>query len=175
MEVGQLIHFRHFGCAQKKKKKKKKRDPISEYGSLNLLGKWRLEPLSSEKDKVSLRKLGKKMGPFFFLCPKFNDAFLTQPATVVCKMEAQLEHVHVFARLSPICKLSRCLLTKFPASELRRRLIKSALLVGHSWTHLRYTCLFIYLFIYFRHDAGREERRQPDGRPGLQKARDFPN
>ena len=43
----------------------------------------------------------------------------TQPPTVVCKMEAQLEHVtscmHVFffARLAPICMLIRCLLTKF--------------------------------------------------------------
>ncbi len=41
-----------------------------------------------------------------------------QPPTVVCKMEAQLEYVgthciRVFARLAPICMLSRRLLTKF--------------------------------------------------------------
>ncbi len=59
----------------------------------------------------------------------------TQPPTVVCKMEAESEYVqHIscrfFARLAPICTLSRCLLTKFSASELRRKFIKSALLVG---------------------------------------------
>ncbi len=41
----------------------------------------------------------------------------TQPATVVRKMAAQLEYAHVaytfFARLTPICMLSRCLVTKF--------------------------------------------------------------
>ncbi len=41
----------------------------------------------------------------------------TQPPTVVCKMEVQLKYItrctHVFARLGPICTLSRCLLTKF--------------------------------------------------------------
>ncbi len=38
--------------------------------------------------------------------------------------------IHVFARLAPICMLSRCLSTKISASELRRKFIKSALLVG---------------------------------------------
>ncbi len=37
----------------------------------------------------------------------------TQPPTVACKMESQLEHVHVFARLAPTWVLSRCLVTKF--------------------------------------------------------------
>ncbi len=44
---------------------------------------------------------------------------LPQPPTVVCKMEAwnMLQYVHIayryaFPRLVPICKLSRCLLTK---------------------------------------------------------------
>ncbi len=32
---------------------------------------------------------------------------------------------------APICTLSRCLLTKISASELRRKIVKSALLVGH--------------------------------------------
>ncbi len=46
------------------------------------------------------------------------DLCTAQPPTVVCKMEAQLEHththcIHVFARLAPIFMLSRCLLTKF--------------------------------------------------------------
>ncbi len=44
-------------------------------------------------------------------------SLLPNPPTVVCKMEAQLEYVHIactfFARLAPIFMLSRCLLTKF--------------------------------------------------------------
>ncbi len=40
--------------------------------------------------------------------------------------------IHVFARLALICKPSRCLLTKISASELSRKFIKSALLVGYS-------------------------------------------
>ncbi len=59
----------------------------------------------------------------------------SQPATVVCKMEAQLEYVyitylHVFARLELTCMLSRCLKNKISASEFSRNFIKSALLVG---------------------------------------------
>ncbi len=38
--------------------------------------------------------------------------------------------IHVFARSAPICMLSRCLLKENSASELRRKFIKSALLVG---------------------------------------------
>ncbi len=59
-----------------------------------------------------------------------------QPAKVARKMGAQSEHAHVactcffFARLSPTCMLSRCLVAKISESELRRKLIKSALLVG---------------------------------------------
>ena len=49
-------------------------------------------------------------------------------------MEAQLEYVRVaymfFASLAQIRMLSRCFLTKISASELSRKLIKSALLVG---------------------------------------------
>ena len=43
----------------------------------------------------------------------------SQPATVACKMEAQLEHIqytqctHVLASLAQICMFSRCLSTKF--------------------------------------------------------------
>ena len=40
--------------------------------------------------------------------------------------------IHVFERLAPICMLSRCLVTKISASELSRRFVKSALLVGVS-------------------------------------------
>ncbi len=60
-----------------------------------------------------------------------------QPPTVVCKMEAQSEYyvharcMHIFARLAPICVLSRCLLTKFLRTlEISREFIQSALLVG---------------------------------------------
>ena len=62
------------------------------------------------------------------------SSFSSQPPMVVCKMEAQSEHARVaytfFARLEPTCMLGRCLLTKLSASELRRKFIKSALLVG---------------------------------------------
>ena len=58
----------------------------------------------------------------------------TQPPTAVGKMEAQSEHAHIaytFLHVwAPICMLSRCLVTKISASELRRKSIKSALLVG---------------------------------------------
>ncbi len=53
------------------------------------------------------------------VCERLQRGFdsLSQPPTVACKMEAQSEYVHVahtfFARLVPICLLSRCLLTKF--------------------------------------------------------------
>ena len=49
---------------------------------------------------------------------------------VACKMEAQLENththcIHFFACLAPICMVN-----KISASELIRKFIKSALLVG---------------------------------------------
>ena len=51
-------------------------------------------------------------------------------------MEAQSEYVHVahtfWHVLAPTCMLSRCLSTKISASELRRKFIKSALLVGEA-------------------------------------------
>ncbi len=39
---------------------------------------------------------------------------------------------HIFARLAPICMLSRCLATKSRHSELSWKSIKSALLVGQA-------------------------------------------
>ena len=58
----------------------------------------------------------------------------TQPAMVVCKMEAQSEYVtrctHVFARLGTDSHAQSVLIDKISASELRRKFIKSALLVG---------------------------------------------
>ncbi len=49
-------------------------------------------------------------------------------------MEAQLEYMRVaytfFARLVPICVLSRCLITKISASDLSWKFIESALSVG---------------------------------------------
>ena len=60
-------------------------------------------------------------------------------------MEAQSEHVHVACAslhvLAPTCMLSRCLLTKFSASELRRKLIKSALSVGKASPHALWCCV----------------------------------
>ena len=60
---------------------------------------------------------------------------VTQPPTLVCKMEAQSEHVHV-ARMFFLhvphqfaCSVRR-LQTKISASDLSGKSIKSALLVG---------------------------------------------
>ncbi len=54
--------------------------------------------------------------------------------TVACKMEAQLEYVHIACTFSHVWSrfvmLGRCLPRKISASELRRKFIKSALLVG---------------------------------------------
>ncbi len=51
-------------------------------------------------------------------------------------MEAQLEYVHnaymFFARLAPILHAQSVLISKISASELSRKFIESALLVGHS-------------------------------------------
>ncbi len=54
--------------------------------------------------------------PKFAIVP--TDKQCTQPPKMVCKVEAQLEYTYtrcmrVFARLAPICVLSRCLVTKF--------------------------------------------------------------
>ena len=52
---------------------------------------------------------------------KWNFDLSTQPPTVVCKVDS---------RFCTTCMLSRCLVTKVSASELSRKFIKSALLVG---------------------------------------------
>ncbi len=58
----------------------------------------------------------------------------TQPATVACKMEAQLEYVHVaymfFCTLGADLHAQSVLVNKISASELSRKLIETALLVG---------------------------------------------
>ncbi len=68
----------------------------------------------------------------------------TQPAMVVCKngssVGTRTRCTHVFARLAPICMLSRCLSTKISAAELSRKFIQCALLVGyaaHTHTHTK--------------------------------------
>ena len=63
----------------------------------------------------------------------------TQPPTVACKKwKFSRKYVHVAYMFShvwaPTRMLSRCLLTRVSASELSRKLIKSALLVG--WERL---------------------------------------
>ncbi len=71
-----------------------------------------------------------------FLFPAYFSSWVgaTQPPTVVRKMEAQSEDVRVaytfFARLAPTCMPGWRLLTKISASELSRKFIKSAFLVG---------------------------------------------
>ena len=56
----------------------------------------------------------------------------SQPPTVICKMEAQLDthFIHIFACLTSNWMLSGCLLTKFLHQSSVRSLFKSALLVG---------------------------------------------
>ncbi len=80
-------------------------------------------------------KASKSLVSTLSLPPK-HFGLQAQPPTVVCKMEAQLEYIHiacmhVFACLALICMLSQWLLTKISASEFRQKFIKSALLVGH--------------------------------------------
>ncbi len=52
---------------------------------------------------------------------------------------------HVFARLAPTRMLSRCLLAKIPASELSRKFMKSALLVGEKKSSERSSLKIDYL------------------------------
>ncbi len=62
----------------------------------------------------------------------------TQPTRMGCKVEAQLEYVHVacmfFARYGADLYAQTVLIKKNSASELRRKLTKSALLVGKEKT-----------------------------------------
>ena len=57
-----------------------------------------------------------------------------QPATVGCRNGSSVgirtRCVHVFACLAPICMPRSVLINKISATELRRKFIKSALLVG---------------------------------------------
>ncbi len=68
----------------------------------------------------------------------------TQPPTVACiAVEAQWKRVCIaymfLARLAPIRTLSRVLSNKISASELSRKFIKSALLVGYHYLYVRIT------------------------------------
>ena len=58
----------------------------------------------------------------------------TQPLTVVCKVEARSEYVHVAHTLLHVLGADLCALSvlsnKISATELSREIIKSALLVG---------------------------------------------
>ncbi len=62
--------------------------------------------------------------------------FTTQPPTLACKMEAQSEHVHIactfLARSAPDLHAQSAPSDIISASELRRKFIKGALLVGYS-------------------------------------------
>ncbi len=59
--------------------------------------------------------------------------------------------IYVFARLAPICMLSRCLLTKISALELSWKFIKSALLVGYGeFSVFIETCCTTRIFFLLR-------------------------
>ena len=62
-------------------------------------------------------------------------------------MEAQLEHVHVaytfFARLVPICNARSVIISNISASELSRKFVESALLVG--WCREEKSSLIKYM------------------------------
>ncbi len=74
-------------------------------------------------------------GLFFFSQSTGRISHVTQPPMVVCKNGSSVgirtRCTHAFLHVStPICMLRRCLSTKTSASELGRKFIKSALLVG---------------------------------------------
>ncbi len=73
----------------------------------------------------------------------------TQPPTAACKIEAQLEYVHVahtfFARLAPICTLSRCLLTKFLHRSSVGSLIRVRCWLGSSSVETQWEKVFLSL------------------------------
>ncbi len=75
----------------------------------------------------------------------------TRPPMVVCKMEAQLKYMHIaytfFARLVPICMLSRCLLAIFLHQSSVRSLL-SALLVRKYYNQYTYTHTSIHSITY---------------------------
>ncbi len=70
----------------------------------------------------------------FTWCENVYCTSTTQPPTVASKMKAQLEHVtrciHVFAHLGADTYAQSVLINKISASELSRKSVESALLVG---------------------------------------------
>ena len=77
---------------------------------------------------------------------QYNLSSYPTTDTVACKVEAQSEHAHVAPTFShvwaPTCMLSRCLVTqkKDSASELSRKFIKGALLVGYVRCYMSEMC-----------------------------------
>ena len=64
--------------------------------------------------------------------------------------DVRTHFMHIFARLTPICMFSRCLVTEF----LHRNFIKSALLVGFAmWRWLQ--CVSFAIFV-----VGKERERE---------------
>ena len=82
----------------------------------------------------------------------------TQPATTACKVEAQSEYVQVAytfcARLAPELRARSALGNEISASELRRKLVKSALLVGvASWPYFLIFPIVVHELFHMVHRA----------------------
>ena len=119
-----LIFFFGTNLASKKKKWKKKREEGKEKFQKEVVVGSLIPPpvLESLVD-------GSTLYLDFILCSSS-----AQPPTVAYKNGSSVGIrtccIHIFACLAPICVLGRCLLKKISASELSRKFIKSALLVG---------------------------------------------
>ncbi len=87
----------------------------------------------------------------------------SQPATVACKMEAQSEYVRVahtfFAHFSADLYAQSVISYKISASELRRKFIKSASLVG-SWCHWQLPRFAFLGHLFFFWLAEREQQQK---------------
>ena len=103
---------------------------------------WRFSSREKErckrrKKKKNDREKGEKFSikekvPFY-LSNRFSVRIPpTQPTVVrVCKMEAQLEHVHVFCTFGADFCAQSVLINKISTTGLSRKFVTSALLVGY--------------------------------------------
>ncbi len=109
-EIGTLIVIRGGGG---RRKEKEERETASESDRTN----FSITEEEGGGSQFQLPPLPLSALPWDLEGRRKSVAETAQPPTVACKIEAQSEHIHVgytlFARLSPICMLRRCLLTKF--------------------------------------------------------------
>ncbi len=127
--------------------------------------------LHSSSIRDESKDLGRKDITYLVVPPR---SLPTQPPMVVCKMEAQLEHVrytlhvHFFAPLALILCAQSVLICKISASELRQKFIMSALLVGY---HIKqptqvFSSTYSSFFPFLRAGWGRGRPRMPSRQKG---------